>query len=71
MSEQTITTLYANGQKMYEENYLDGLLNGVFTHWYENSQKMSQEHYSAGKLSGLCRYWNDDGNLIYKMRIDN
>ena len=35
------TEFHKNGQKRSEENFKDGKLDGLQTHWYENGQKVT------------------------------
>jgi len=44
------TEYHKNGQKLTEENYKDGLLDGKKTSWDENGRKKSESNYKDGKL---------------------
>ncbi len=49
------TEYFENGQKMSEENYKDGKLDGKSIEWYENGQIKSEKYYKDGVcISGDC-----------------
>ncbi len=53
---------YENGQKkIFEENYVDGELDGLGIWWYANGQKGSEENYKGGELDGLHTSWHENG----------
>ena len=39
---------YENGQKHYEDNYEDGILDGYSVTWRENGSKRKEEVYKHG-----------------------
>ncbi len=47
-----------------EENYLDGLLNGVSKTFYKNGNITEIMHYKMGKLHGLVKRYALEGGLL-------
>lgn len=45
------------GQKCYDENFIDGKKNGLTIHWDENGQKVYEINYKDGKRNGLETWW--------------
>lgn len=58
-----IELLYANGNKAWEEEYKDGLLNGYDRVYYANGQLYSEAFYSGGDLAGDTKAYYPDGKL--------
>jgi antitoxin component YwqK of YwqJK toxin-antitoxin module len=54
---------YKNGQLEFEENYVNGIQEGVEKTWYKNGQLMFEENYQNGMLNGSSKYWNKEGVL--------
>ena len=50
------------GQKSKEEDYLDGILDRLYTEWYENGQMKFEGTFKDGKLIS-SKEWNSDGSL--------
>jgi len=50
------------GQKSKEEDYLDGILDGLSTEWYENGQKKKEGTFKDGKEISY-KEWNEDGSV--------
>ena len=49
------------GQKRKVVDYLDGILDGLYTEWYENGQKSYEGTFKDGKLDGLQTGWYENG----------
>lgn len=56
-----VIDLHDNGQKRYENEYEDGLLDGLSTRWNSNGQKQYENEYAEGKLNGLSIEWYSNG----------
>lgn len=54
---------YANGQKQFEANFVNGGEEGVDTRWYENGQKKSEDTYVNAKLEGVATRWRENGEV--------
>ena len=52
---------YPNGQRVWEENYKDGKLDGLQTIWYEGGQKKAEGNNKDGYPHGLWTQWYPDG----------
>ena len=50
------------GQKSKEEDYLDGILDRLYTEWYENGQMKFEGTFKDGKLIS-SKEWNEDGSV--------
>ena len=50
------------GQKSKEEDYLDGILDRLYTEWYENGQMKFEGTFKDGKLIS-SKEWNKDGSV--------
>ena len=50
------------GQKSKEEDYLDGILDRLYTEWYENGQMKFEGTFKDGKLIS-SKVWNEDGSV--------
>ncbi|MEM8866129.1 MAG: toxin-antitoxin system YwqK family antitoxin [Planctomycetota bacterium] len=48
-------------QLIREENYVDGLPEGVWKQWYPSGQLWRETTFKAGKRDGKAREWNADG----------
>jgi predicted Zn finger-like uncharacterized protein len=55
---------FFNEQKIFEENYKDGKLNGLSISWEQNGRKTTEINYENGKLKGLATRWYDDGKKL-------
>ena len=51
---------YESGQKMFEKNYKDGKLDGLYTYWYENTHKDCEILYEDGKRVQSA-FWTELG----------
>ena len=49
------------GQKLWEENYKNGEVDGLSTNWYKNGQKESERTFKDGTRNGLWTDWNENG----------
>ena len=58
------------GQK-YEENYVNGKLDGINRIWYSNGQIMQDYNYKDGKENGLCRKWFEIGRISDEFIYNN
>jgi len=56
---------YDNGQKMIEENYKNGELDGLQIRWYKNGQKWTESNYKDGE-EGLSTTWYENGQKQYE-----
>ena len=52
---------YPDGQRVWEENYKDGKLDGLQTIWYEGGQKKAEGINKDGYPHGLWTQWYPDG----------
>ena len=57
--------VYSNGLMMFEANYKNGKLDGLFKFWYLNGQLANSSNYKDGELDGLDKGWYEDGRLGY------
>jgi len=62
---------YKNGQKVSEETYKDGKLDGLFTTWIENGLKVSESTYKDGKKHGLYTLWFQNNGEGYSFEKGN
>jgi len=62
---------YPSGKKQLEEDYEDGVLNGVHIEWYPSGQRKAEKHYKDGKLDGLYSDWNEKGGLALRGTYKN
>ena len=49
------------GRKSSDDNYKNGLKNGLSTLWWENGQKMMELTFKDGKEDGLSAIWYENG----------
>ena len=52
---------FPNGQKAYENNFLNGLPHGKWCSWYNNGQKVREEEYVKGERNGKYIEWHKNG----------
>tara|TARA_B110000037_G_C16840753_1_gene391670 strand:+ start:218 stop:625 length:408 start_codon:yes stop_codon:yes gene_type:complete len=57
--------VYSNGLMMFEANYKNGKLDGLFKFWYLNGQLANSSNYKDGELDGLDKGWYEDGRMEY------
>lgn len=63
---------YPNGKTlMIEENYINGILEGVFKSYFKNSKTSELLVYKNGKLHGNCKRFGDNGVLIEESNYEN
>lgn len=55
---------YENGNRRFEEPYLEGRLNGLVRTWHENGALESQYLARGGGPYGIARKWDASGQLI-------
>jgi hypothetical protein len=59
-----------NGELCIENNYKNGLLDGLYRQWYSNGQLHREINYKCGIYDGSNRKWYSNGKLwgesIYK-----
>ena len=55
--------VYDNGDLVWEANYEDGKLDGLYQSWYDNGQLFFEVNYKDGYEDGLAQYWYSDGGL--------
>lgn len=53
-----------NGQKSFEEEFVDGMLQGIYREWHDNGGLQSEDVYIDGKLFGTSLVWDENGALI-------
>ena len=58
------TGWYQNGQKRIEENYVNGLLEGLQTEWFQNGQKKLEENYVLDRKEGRQIQWSENGEVL-------
>jgi antitoxin component YwqK of YwqJK toxin-antitoxin module len=54
-----------------QQNFKDGLLNGLQQKWYNNGKIELKENYSLGVLNGEQFYYDYNGNLIGSLKLLN
>jgi antitoxin component YwqK of YwqJK toxin-antitoxin module len=64
-NEDMVATL-SNGQKIYEEHYKSGLLDGPRTAWYDNGKVAYQYNFSKGLYEGAYVCYYPDGTVSEK-----
>ena len=55
---------YHSGQRVWEENYKEGKLDGLQTIWYEGGQKKSEGNNKDGFPHGLWTQWYPNGQKM-------
>ena len=55
--EGTSTDYLENGQKIWEANFIDGVMNGQKTNWHNNGNIESEQEYKNGILHGKATYY--------------
>ena len=59
------SVFYANGQKMSEYTYKDGVMDGLWTEWHKNGQKKGELNIKDGKIvEGSEKHWNSKGEPV-------
>jgi antitoxin component YwqK of YwqJK toxin-antitoxin module len=64
-------SFYENGQKRSENNYKDGIYDGVSTDWYENGQKQREINFKDRKQDGLWTYWYENGQKLEEVNYED
>jgi len=62
---------YVNGNKQFEENYANGILNGQRNLWYPNKVLQGNQYYSDGKRNGIFKWYSNKGNLTAISKYKN
>ena len=62
---------YESGQKRSENNYKDGIYDGVSTDWYENGQKQREINFKDRKQDGLWTYWYENGQKLEEVNYED
>ena len=62
-NREYVTGFYASGNKMYEEEYKDGKLEGKWTGWYESGEKEEEGEYKNGEKEGKWTTWYKSGTV--------
>ena len=58
-----ILTLYSNGEKESETNFIEDVEEGLYTTWYDNGQIRSQTLYRNGERDGPETNYYDNGQI--------
>jgi len=58
-----IKTTYIDGKKYSEENFVDGVMNGLRTSYFANGQIEITENYTNDILEGSVKTYYEDGTL--------
>jgi antitoxin component YwqK of YwqJK toxin-antitoxin module len=53
---------HKNGAVFQEQNWVNGLKQGMFNHWYENEEKQQNHFYQDDALKEITR-WNKKGEI--------
>lgn len=59
-----ISVKYANGQRAFEENYLNGELDGLQKSWYKSGQIAAEYNFVSGKRVGLQAAYSEKGEIV-------
>ncbi len=63
---------YPDGKTlMVEENYVNGILDGLYKSYYKNGKVNEILNYKAGKLNGPAKRYADNNNLIDDLNYIN
>lgn len=65
------TLYWENGQKKYEEHYVQGMRHGTRSAWYESGQLRSEGRYVNGGEDGTWTEWYPDGRKMREIGFDN
>jgi len=60
---------FLNGNKLNEENYINGKKSGLDILWDEYGRKMSETNYIDGNKNGLSISYDNNGNIISKINF--
>ncbi len=61
---------YANGQKLLEANYQNGVENGAYNSYRENGVPYFLGFYINGKRANVWEFYDEQGNLIGRQDFD-
>lgn len=61
---------YANGQKMLEANYSDGVENGAYNSYRENGAPYFRGFYINGRRANVWEIYDEQGNLVGQQDYD-
>jgi len=72
MNQKTkyIKTQYANGDKKYEGNYINGKKDGLHKEWYPKNQLKYEGSYIKGIKNGIHKAWYENGQIMYEGERD-
>ena len=59
------------GNKIFEEEYQNGLQHGKTIWWYEKGNKYYEVKYKNGLRHGKAIWWDEDGNIECKAEYQN
>jgi antitoxin component YwqK of YwqJK toxin-antitoxin module len=62
---------HPEGQKIFEQEYEDGLAIGHWQEWHENGQQWKDESYESGLKNGTARHWRTDGAIVFDGKYKN
>ena len=61
---------YANGEKMLEATYMDGVENGAYNSYRENGKPYFRGFYINGKRASVWEFYDEEGNLAGRQDFD-
>jgi len=62
---------YSNGQKKYEQTYIDGCKNGRFKRWHSNGQLKTIGNYKKNYRVGIWKWMDFKADYIYAIDYGN
>jgi len=65
------TLYWENGQKRYEEHYVQGMRHGPRSAWYESGQIRSQGQYINDREDGAWTEWYPSGRKMQELHFDH
>ncbi len=63
---------FSDGKRIFsEENYVDGMLEGVVKNYYDNGNLTEETYYKGGKKHGSSKIYTENGVLIEDVNYAN
>ena len=62
---------YSDGLLKSENNYINGIMDGIQRSWYENGQLHYEWNYEYGLQHGIQQWWYMNGPLMHKNNYIN